>query len=73
MESNTQINRIKWDYYINNQFRSTENLDMRIFYPKELDYLIESNGLKIINKYGNFDCSEFTADSPEQIYICQII
>jgi len=44
---------------------------MRIFYPKELDYLLETNGFKIIKKYGGFDFSDFTAESPEQIYICQ--
>ena len=70
-ESSTQINRIKWEYHVNGEYRSTENLDMRIFYPMELDYLLESNGFRIVDKYGDFDRSAFTPESPEQIYVCK--
>ncbi len=70
-EDDTQINRIKWQYIINNEPHSNEALDMRIFYPKELDYYIKSNNYKIINKYGDYNLSEFTADSPKQLIICQ--
>ncbi len=70
-EDDTQINRIKWQYIINNSEHSTQSLDMRIFYPRELDFYIESHNLKIIDKYGDYDMSEFKADSPKQLIICR--
>ena len=70
-EDDTQINRIKWQYIINGKIHSTEALDMRIFYPKELDCYIEGNNFRIINKFGDYDLSKFTADSPKQLIICQ--
>ena len=70
-EDDTQINRIKWQYIINGKIHSTEALDMRIFYPKELDSYIEGNNFRIINKFGDYDLSKFTADSPKQLIICQ--
>jgi len=70
-EDDTQINRIKWQYIINNQLHSNESLDMRIFYPKELDSYIECNNYTIIKKFGDYDLSNFLADSPKQLLICQ--
>jgi ubiquinone/menaquinone biosynthesis C-methylase UbiE len=70
-EDNTQINRIKWEYYVNNEPYSIESLDMRIFYPQELDYYITSNEYKIINKYGDYQMSPFTNGSPIQLIVCQ--
>jgi SAM-dependent methyltransferase len=70
-EDDTQINRIKWQYIINNVPHSNESLDMRIYYPKELDYYIKSNNFNIVSKYGDYDFSEFTSDSPKQLIICQ--
>lgn len=72
-EDNTQINRIKWEYYVNDQPHSVESLDMRMFYPQELDYYIESNGYKIINKYGDYQMNPFTNGSPIQLLICKKI
>jgi len=70
-EDDTQINRIKWQYIVNNKITSNEALDMRIFYPKELDSYIEINNYKITNKFGDYDLSKFMADSPKQLIICQ--
>jgi len=71
-EDYTQINRITWEYIINGKFSSIENMDMRMFYPQELDYYLISNGFDIVNKYGDFDQSQFTENSSKQIYICQM-
>jgi hypothetical protein len=70
-ENDTQINRIQWQFVINNKIHSSEALDMRIFYPKELDSYIETNQFKIIQKYGDYDRSGFVADSPKQLLVCQ--
>ena len=70
--SSTQINRIEWHYYINGEFDSIQKLDMRMFFPIELDTYLTSHGLEIAQKFGNFDQQEFTDHSQKQIYVCRL-
>jgi 2-polyprenyl-3-methyl-5-hydroxy-6-metoxy-1,4-benzoquinol methylase len=65
----TQIKHIFRHFDIEGK-KFVERLDMRIFFPQELDGLLFCHGFKIHNKYGNFDCSNFTSSSPRQVYIC---
>ena len=69
-ESATQINRIEWHYFINGEFHSIQNLDMRMFFPQELDSHLEQTGFKIIHKFGNFEEEAFNDNSEKQIVIC---
>lgn len=69
-ENKAQINRIEWYYYINNEFDSIQNLDMRLFFPQELDSYLEQNGFTIIHKFGNFKEEEFNDSSEKQIFVC---
>ncbi|MDD3627923.1 MAG: class I SAM-dependent methyltransferase [bacterium] len=68
-----QINRIKWYYHIGNEFIREEELNMRIFYPQEIDALLKYNGFEIINKYGDFNEAPFDSDSPKQLIECKRI
>ena len=70
-ENKTQINRIEWHYFINGEFHSTQNLDMRMYFPQELDSYLESNGFNIIHKYGGFEEEIFNDDSEKQVFVCQ--
>lgn len=70
-ESKTQINRIEWHYFINGEFDSIQNLDMRLFFPQELDAYLISNGFEIIHKFGSFEEQGFADDSEKQIYVCR--
>lgn len=70
-ENTTQINRIEWHYYINGKFNSIQNLDMRLFFPRELNFYLEANGFNIIKKFGNFNEQPFTNTSEKQIFVCQ--
>jgi len=70
-ENKTQINRIAWHYYINGKFNSIQNLDMRLFFPQELDSYLEWNDFTIIHKFGDFDEVPFNDDSEKQIFVCQ--
>ncbi len=67
----TQINHVKWHYKIGDRDFS-EDLDMRIFYPRELQALLIHAGFKIEHIYGNFDRAEFNTGSPKQIYVCSV-
>ncbi|MFY0631753.1 MAG: class I SAM-dependent methyltransferase [Flavobacteriaceae bacterium] len=70
-ENKTQINRIEWHYYINNEFDSIQNLDMRMYFPQELNSYLEQNGFTIIHKFGNIEEDTFNDDSEKQIFVCQ--
>ncbi len=67
----TQISHINWHYNIEGR-KFVEKLDMRIYFPAELDALLLFSGFRINSKFGNFDCSEFSSDSPKQVYICSL-
>ena len=70
-ESKTQINRIEWHYFINGEFNSIQNLDMRMFFPQELDSYLEWSGFDIIHKYGGFEEEVFNDNSGKQVFVCQ--
>lgn len=70
-ENTTQINRIKWHYFINGKFDSVQNMDMRLFFPKELDTYLNIHGFKIIHKFGGFEEEIFENKSAKQIFVCK--
>jgi SAM-dependent methyltransferase len=70
-ENKTQINRIEWHYFINGEFDSIQNLDMRLFFPQELDSYLEWNSFDIIHKFGGFKEEAFSNNSEKQIFVCQ--
>lgn len=72
-ESATQINRIKWHYFINGKFDSVQNMDMRLFFPKELDAYLNMYGFEIIYKFGSFREEIFEDKSAKQIFVCKKI
>ncbi|WP_299246785.1 class I SAM-dependent methyltransferase [uncultured Aquimarina sp.] len=70
-ENKSQINRIEWHYYINDKFDSIQKLDMRLYFPQELDSYLERNGFTIIHKFGDFKEEEFNNSSEKQIFVCK--
>lgn len=68
-ESATQINHIKWHYFINGEFHSIQNMDMRLFFPQELDSYFKQAGFNVIHKFGDFTEEAFNNDSEKQIYV----
>ncbi len=70
-EYTTQINRIKWHYFINGKFDSVQNMDMRMFFPQELDAYLNIHGFKIIHKFGGFKEEMFEDKSGKQIFVCK--
>lgn len=68
-ENGTQINRIEWHYFINGEFNSIQNLDMRMFFPQELDSYLEWAGFDVIHKFGDFEEEVFSDNSEKQIYV----
>ena len=72
-ENTTQINRIKWHYFINGEFDSIQNMDMRMFFPQELDAYLSIYGFNVIHKFGGFKEEIFENKSEKQIFVCKKI
>ncbi len=47
-----------------------KKLKLRIFFPQEIDMLLNYNGFKIDFKYGNYDEEPFNSNSKWQLVIC---
>ena len=69
-DSAAQIFRVNWKHKIGNK-EFNEKLDMRCFFPLEMDLHIRYNNFIVVEKYGDFDYSQFNSDSMKQIYICK--
>jgi len=66
-----QVSRITWHYIRGRKPFASKKLNMRCFFPQELDALLHYNGLKVLKKYGDFDLKPFTGTSPKQIIVCR--
>jgi len=65
-----QVNRATWWIQEGDRFRE-EQLDMRCFYPQELQALVRLFGFRTVAVYGDFDGSPFVSASPKQILVCE--
>jgi SAM-dependent methyltransferase len=65
-----QTGRVTWVHHVGGK-RISSRLDMRCFYPLEMDALLKHNRFKVLRKYGSFDRKPFRSDSQKQIYICR--
>ncbi|MBU2572487.1 MAG: class I SAM-dependent methyltransferase [Elusimicrobia bacterium] len=66
-----QVSRIAWHYKLGKKRLGVKRLNMRCFYPQELDALLHYNGFTSLRKYGGFRREPFSPDSPKQIVICR--
>ncbi|MBL4716558.1 MAG: class I SAM-dependent methyltransferase [Bacteroidia bacterium] len=63
-----QINQVKWYFEIGEK-EIEQDLNMRMFYPQELDNYLRFAGFEIEEKFGDYNGSIFTSDSSKQIII----
>ena len=72
-EHDTQVKRIKTHHSIPGEELEIEGeLNMRMYFPKELDALIKYNGFAIENKYGSDDQRVFDKKSEKQLIVCRM-
>ncbi|MBT5060382.1 MAG: hypothetical protein HOM68_27815 [Gemmatimonadetes bacterium] len=45
---------------------------MRVYFPQELDLLLETQGFDIIHKWGDLERSNFGPDSHDQKVVCRV-
>lgn len=65
-----QVNRVTWHYRVGDE-RFTARLDMRCFFPLELDALVRLAGWEVLERFGDFEEAPFTSASPKQILVCR--
>jgi SAM-dependent methyltransferase len=71
-ERDTQIKRIVTYHTFPDGREVAGTLDMRMYYPQELDGLLELNGIRIEQKYGGFDRRPFGSDTGRQLVVCSV-
>ena len=72
-ESDTQIKRVKTYHSIPGEDGEIEGeLNLRMYFPQELDALIKYNGFVLECKYGSYDQTAFDAESEKQLVVCRV-
>jgi SAM-dependent methyltransferase len=70
-----QYNDIELIHYITypdgRQERLVHAFPMRYFFHYEMEHLLTLCGFKIVEFFGDFDCSPFSSDSPEMIFVAE--
>jgi len=69
-DSARQTGRVTWVHHVGGRAFASR-LDMRCFYPLEMDALLKYNGFVTLKKYGSFKKEPFHSDSLKQIYVCR--
>ncbi len=67
-EADTQIARLV--HYRGDSDEIVGGLNLRMYFPKELDALLECNGFRINEKFGNWDRDAFASDPRHQLCLC---
>jgi len=70
-EPDTQIKRSRTRHKIPGRPDVMGTLDVKMYYPQELDLLLMHNGFQIVEKYGGYDRSSFGPESRKQLVIAQ--
>ncbi len=72
-ESDRQIKRIRtYHSWLTTGKKREGELNLRIYFPKELEALLRYNGFRIAHKYGSYAASPFGQESEKQIFICTV-
>ncbi|WP_324670146.1 class I SAM-dependent methyltransferase [Geochorda subterranea] len=65
-----QINHITLHYRLPDGSELAERLDMRMYFPQELDALLHYNGFRIEAKYGDYSRAPFGPGAERQLLVC---
>lgn len=66
----SQINYFKW-YFRTSEKEELKNWHQRVYYPQELDYIVQFAGFKIVNKFGDWDKTPFEEYPDTQILVLE--
>jgi SAM-dependent methyltransferase len=67
-----QVNRMRWFFSLpGKKDFAIDPLDVRCFFPQELDLLVRANGFSVDEKLGNFERKPFASGDMKQIVVCR--
>jgi 2-polyprenyl-3-methyl-5-hydroxy-6-metoxy-1,4-benzoquinol methylase len=66
-----QVNQLNW-VCVHEGKETPNQMDMRCYYPKEMETLLHCCGFQVLHKFGDFDESAFSSLCKKQIYICEL-
>jgi hypothetical protein len=69
--SDSQILHFVLTYRGSEELLLVKDVRMRCFFPEELVGLCRTGGFDVVERFGDFDESPFTANSPKQILLCR--
>lgn len=67
-----QIHQMTWYFNQEGKKELQQEFTARVFYPQELDNMLQLLGFKILAKYGDYDETSFSEYPDTQIFICQL-
>lgn len=68
-DESVQVNYLKWYFHQKDEPIFIENFSTRVFFPEELDNLVQLLGFEIENKFGDFDEVSFEEYPDSQILV----
>lgn len=68
----SQVNRVIWRYVAGDEERRAQ-LDMRCFYPQEMDLMLAHHGFDVVSKHGDFEGGRFGSESVRMVYVCKTV
>ena len=71
-EQATQINRETWRYVVGEDERRAQ-LDVRCFYPLEMDLVLAHTGFAVVTKHGDFSGAAVVGASLRMGYVCAAV
>lgn len=70
-----QYNDIELIYYVTypdgREERLVQAFPFRYFFRYEVEHLLELCGFRVVNIFGDYDCSPLSSDSPEMIFVAE--
>ena len=69
-EPDTQIKRVKLRPHWPKGVTVTTGLDLRRYFPQELEPLLRYHGFDILHKWGRHEREPFGPDSQPQVVVC---
>jgi len=70
-DSATQINHLLW-YFVRGDCETVRSLDLRMYFPQELEALLDHNGFTVVEKFDDYQRAPFTGDSNIQVLVCTV-
>lgn len=68
-----QIHHLLWyQSFSDGTLGQMARMDIKIFFPTEIRWMLESNGLEQVRCYGDYNGSPLRATSPRQIVFCRL-